>query len=66
MTLFMIAGFLIALGALFVMMGAQRRRNPAGKRLVAIPPESVQILSILCFIAGVATLAFAYYRGSHG
>ena len=66
MTLFMIAGFLIALGVLFVMMAARGARRADGKRLVPIPPESVQILSLLCFIAGTATLAYAYYSGNVG
>ena len=65
----MIAGFLIALGVLFVVMaGAQQKRgkDPAAKTLVPIPPEGVQILAILCFIAGTATLAYAYYSGNVG
>ena len=68
MSLVMIAGFLIALGVLFVVMaGAQKRSSdPAAKRMVPIPPEGVQILSILCFIGGFATLAYAYYTGHVG
>lgn len=65
----MIAGFFVALGVLFVMMaGAQGRRTAKGdtRRLVPIPPESVQILSLLCFIAGFGTLAFAFYTGHVG
>ena len=64
MSLPLIAGFLVALGVLFVMMASMQRRSAkTGKRLVAVPPESVQILSLLCFIAGVTTLAYAFYTG---
>ncbi len=69
MSLVKIAGFLIALGVLFVIMaGAQQKRgkDPEAKKLVPIPPEGVQILSILCFIAGFGTLAYAYYTGNVG
>lgn len=61
----LIAGFLIALGVLFVIM-AGTQRDKADRKRVPIPPEGVQILSIVCFILGFATLAYAFYSGKVG
>lgn len=62
MTLFTIAAFLIALGVLFVIMGAER--GP-GRKIMPIPAERVQILALVFFVAGAATLAYAFYAGAH-
>lgn len=68
MTPMTIAAFLIALGVLFVIMAASQGqpRDRAARRRVAIPPRRVQILALVFFIAGFATMAYGYYTGQVG
>lgn len=67
MTPMTIAAFLIALGVLFVIMAtAQRPKDRAARKRVAIPPQRAQILALVFFVAGFATMAYGYYSGQVG